>query len=314
MSNRAVVIDPAVPERFVIKEVDEPRPLPNEAVVRVHAVSINRGEVRYSMTAPAGRRPGWDLAGVVEQAAADGSGPKVGTRVVGLLLLGSWGERVAVPTHQLTELPDNVSFALAATLPVAGLTALLSLGKGGSILAKNVLVTGATGGTGDFLIQLAKLAGAVVTATVRGEDRAAVVRRSGADHIVVGGDPSPAIEFGPFHLIIDSIGGPHFGKALDMLAPGGTCVIFGTTAGGDVTINASKFYGAGHKSLYGFILFKEFGIETAGDGLRRLAMLVSQGKLKPQIEVEANWEKVAEITAALTERKFVGKAVLHLKR
>ncbi|HEV7302514.1 MAG TPA: zinc-binding dehydrogenase [Tepidisphaeraceae bacterium] len=312
MSNRAVVVDPAVPERLVIKTVEDPQPLPSQAVVRVHAFSVNRGEVRYSMTAPAGRRPGWDLAGVVEQAAADGSGPKVGSRVVGLLLLGSWGERVAVPTNQLAEIPDDVSFAAAATLPVAGLTGLLSLGKGGSILARKVLVTGATGGTGDFTIQLAKLSGATVVATVRGADREAVVRRSGADHVIVGGDPSAAAEHGPFNLVIDSVGGPHFGKVLAMLAPAGTCVTFGTTAGGDVTINAQKFYGTGGASLYGFILFKEFAIETAGDGLRRLATLVSQGKLKPQIEIEENWEKVGEITAALTDRKFVGKAVLHV--
>jgi NADPH:quinone reductase-like Zn-dependent oxidoreductase len=313
MPNRAVVVDPAVPERFVIRDVEDPQPLPNQAVVRVHAFSINRGEVRYSMTAPAGRRPGWDLAGVVEQAAADGTGPAVGSRVVGLLLLGSWGERVAVPTNALAALPDDVPFAAAATLPVAGLTALLSLGKGGPILAKNVLVTGATGGTGDFTIQLAKLSGAIVTAVVRGEDRAPFVRRSGADHVVVGDDPSAGATHGPFHVIIDSIGGPHFGKALALLAPGGVCVTFGTTAGGDVTFNAQKFYAAGGQSLYGFILFKEFGIETAADGLRRLAMLVSRGELRPQIEIEESWEKVAAVTAALTERTFVGKAVLHVR-
>jgi NADPH:quinone reductase-like Zn-dependent oxidoreductase len=312
MSNRAVVVDPTVPHRFVIQEVEDPKPLPNQAVVRVHAVSVNRGEVRYSMTAPAGRRPGWDLAGVVEQAAADGSGPKAGARVVGLLLLGSWGERVAVPTNQLAEIPDNVSFAVASTLPVAGLTALYSLARGGLILAQNVLVTGATGGTGDFAIQLAKLAGAKVVATVRGQERVAAVRRSGADEVVVGGDPSAAAAHGPYHLIIDSIGGPHFGKVLAMLGVGGKCVVFGTTAGNDVTINMQKFYLTGLLNLHGFILFKEILSDPATDGLTRLASLVSQGRLTPHIEIEESWEKVAEIAQALTDRTFAGKAVLHL--
>src|SRR5206468_309455 len=114
---RAVVVDPAVSGRFVIRDFPEPVALPNQAIVRVHAISLNRGEIRYSMSAPAGRRPGWDLAGVVEKAAADGSGPKEGTRVVGLLNVGSWAQHVAVPTNALAELPENVSFEVASTLP-----------------------------------------------------------------------------------------------------------------------------------------------------------------------------------------------------
>jgi NADPH2:quinone reductase len=313
MSTRAIVVDPALPERFVIREFEDPQALPNQAIVRVHAFSINRGEVRYSMTAPAGRRPGWDLAGVVEKAAADGSGPREGTRVVGLLLLGSWAERVAVPTNQLAALPEGVSFAAASTLPVAGLTALYSLAKGGLLLGRRVLVTGATGGTGDFLLQLGKLAGATLVGTVRGADREAVVHRSGADHVVVGGDPSAAAGYGPYHLIVDSVGGPHFGKVLAMLAAGGTCVVFGTTAGGDVTINLQKFYSSGPLSLYGFILFKELPFTPASDGLATLATLVAEKKLQPQIEIEESWEKVVPVTQALTERKFVGKAVLHVR-
>jgi NADPH:quinone reductase-like Zn-dependent oxidoreductase len=312
MSNRAIVVDPAVPERFVIKDVEAPQALPSQAVVRVHAVSLNRGEIRYSMAAPAGRRPGWDLAGVVEHPAADGSGPAAGARVVGLMSLGAWAERIAVPTNQLAELPDNVSFTTAATLPVAGLTALYSLAKGGSLLAKNVLITGSTGGTGDFAIQLARLAGANGVATVRGEDRVAAVRRSGADHIVVGGDPSGAAAHGPYHAIIDSVGGPHFGKVLAMLARGGICVIFGTTGGNDVTFSAQKFYATGQVRLYGFILFNEIATIPASEGLRQLAMLVSQGKLKPHVEIEEPWEKIGAIAQALTDRKFTGKAVLHL--
>jgi len=122
--NRAVVVDPETSGRLVISPVAAPVPDRGGAVVRVRAISLNRGEVRRAGVAAAGWRPGWDLAGEVERAAADGSGPRVGARVVGLLPEGAWAERVAVPAHTLAELPEKVTFSQAATLPVAGLTAL----------------------------------------------------------------------------------------------------------------------------------------------------------------------------------------------
>ena len=95
--------------------------------MRVAAISLNRGEVRRAMSAEAGWRPGWDLAGTVERAARDGSGPPSGSRVVGFLASGAWAEAAAVPTRALAVLPDAVTFVQAATLPVAGLTALYAL-------------------------------------------------------------------------------------------------------------------------------------------------------------------------------------------
>src|SRR5512145_3026139 len=184
--NRAIVVDPQAPGRLVIQSVPEPAPDRGEAIVRVRAISLNRGEVRRSTMAPAGWRPGWDLAGTVERAAADGSGPKAGTRVVGFLPEGAWAERVAVPTHALAELPAKVTLSQAATFPVAGLTALHALGKNGMILGKRVLITGATGGVGDFAVQLARLGGAHVTATVRRADQVAGLRQVGAHEVVVG--------------------------------------------------------------------------------------------------------------------------------
>src|SRR5436190_20156382 len=185
-TNLAVVVDPEAPGRLVIRPVPEPTADRDEALVRVHAISLNRGEVRRSGMAAAGWRPGWDLAGIVERSPADGQGPSVGTRVVGFLPEGAWAQRVVVPRNALAELPDKVTFSQAATFPVAGLTALHALGKGGPLLAKRVLVTGATGGVGDFAVQLARLAGAHVSAVVRRNDQAAAVRQLGAHEVVVG--------------------------------------------------------------------------------------------------------------------------------
>ena len=307
---RAVVVDPNVPGRLAICEVDCPTPLPSEALVRVAAVSLNRGEVRRSMSAQAGWRPGWDLAGTVEVAAADNSGFPQGTRVVGFVPSGAWAEFVAVPTHALAELPSSVSFRDAATLPVAGLTALLALERGGLLLGKSVLITGASGGVGHFACQLACYAGAKVTAQVRRPELVEFVKNAGAQQVVVGSDRDFITQYSPYDLILDSVGGETLPAVLEALAPDGVCVMFGTTAGAEVTFNASRFYGKGGLSLYGFILFHELKFQPASTGLTRLVKLLAEGLLIPHIDLELPWTQVAEVAQKLSDRRFLGKAVL----
>jgi NADPH:quinone reductase-like Zn-dependent oxidoreductase len=307
MSHRAVVVDPQAPGRLVIASVPDPAPDRGEAIVRVRAISLNRGEVRRSGMAAAGWRPGWDLAGEIERAAADGSGPRAGARVVGMLGEGAWAERVAVPTHALAELPDKVTYSQAATLPVAGLTALYSLAKGGVLLSRRVLITGATGGVGDFAVQLARVAGAHVTATVRRPEQVAEVHALGAHEVTVGDEIAASPKY---DLILDSVGGRTLGTALGALERGGTCVTFGVSATSEVTFDARNFFVAGRTSLYGFYLFTELGQEPAGVGLRRLANLVAAGQLTPHISVERPWKDIAQVAQDLMARRYPYKAVL----
>jgi NADPH:quinone reductase len=307
---RGIVVDPSVPERLVIRPVELATPLPHEAVVRVAAISLNRGEVRRSQTAAAGWRPGWDFAGTIETPAADGSGCPAGTRIVGFVAEGAWAERVVVPTHSIAALPDTVSFKAAATLPVAGLTALLALERGGLLLTRSVLITGASGGVGYFACQLAARSGAIVTAQVRRSEQVDFVMMAGAHQVVVGNDFSA---YAPYNVALDSVGGDVLPRVLESLAPDGTCVMFGATAGTEITFNASKFYGGGGLSLYGFILFHELKKQTAAAGLARLVGLVATGELIPHIDLEAPWTEIADVAQQLTDRRFLGKAVLHVQ-
>jgi NADPH:quinone reductase len=307
--NHAVVVDPEAPGRLVIRAVPDPLPDRGEAIVRVRAISLNRGEVRRSTMAAAGWRPGWDLAGHVDRAASDGSGPKVGARVVGFLPEGAWGERVAVPTHAVAELPEKVTFSQAATFPVAGLTALHALGKNGTILGKRVLVTGATGGVGDFAVQLARLGGAHVTATARRAEQVPALRQLGAHEVTVGDEVPTSPKY---DLVIESVGGRTLGTALAALERGGVCVTLGVSASAEVTFDTRTFFGTGRTQLYGFYLFSELGNEPAAVGLRRLADLVAAGQLAPHISVERPWTEIAQVAADLIARKYPGKAVLTL--
>src|SRR6202040_2339889 len=103
---RAVVVDPSLPDRLAIREVSLRDPDRDEVIVRVTAMSLNRGETRRALqVAEADWRPGWDFAGIVETTAADGSGPEPGTGVVGILPSGAWAERVNCRSHAVAGFP-----------------------------------------------------------------------------------------------------------------------------------------------------------------------------------------------------------------
>src|SRR5260370_41613739 len=93
-----------------IREVAEPSASLHEAIVEVHAFSLNRGELRLLATRPEGWRPGQDVAGLVIRQAADGRGPAEGSRVVALVDEGGWSQRVAASVPQMAIFPHNVSF------------------------------------------------------------------------------------------------------------------------------------------------------------------------------------------------------------
>lgn len=301
--------DPARP--IALAQAERPVPLSNEAVVRVAAISLNSGEVRRAAASAAGKRVGWDIAGTVEQPAADGSGPPRRSRVVTFVEGTGWAEYVAAPAGQLGLIPDGVTFADASTLPIAGLTALRALRRGGDLLGKRVLIVPGTGGVGLFATQLAAMRGAHVTAVVRNPSHVGLLENCGAENVIVGATRE-ARDDGPYDVILDSLGGESLGDALAAVAPEGVVVSFGNTIATEVTFDSRAFYLTGGASLYGFIIFHEARRDPIARDLERLAELVREQQLVTRVDATFPFERIDDAVEVLRERRITGKVVVTL--
>ena len=288
-----------------IRDVPDPVPTPHQALVAVKAFSLNRGELHSIVRNGVGWIPGQDVAGIVVRAATDGSGPQVGSRVVALTDELGWAELAAVEGHRMAVLPDNVSFASACTLPVAGLTALRCVRLGGAIMGRRVLITGAAGGVGTLAVQIAAHSGAHVTAVVGHADRAAGLREMGAAAIVEGIENA----IGRYWLILESGGGASLSAAVKLVEPRGTVAVYGNSAAAETTIGFGDFRGAQNARIQSFFYFTSEPEEQFAPDLALLVSMVAAGHLNPVIGAERSWSGFAEVADALRSRRIAGKAV-----
>ncbi|MEU5639866.1 zinc-binding dehydrogenase [Streptomyces milbemycinicus] len=302
---RALLYDPEAPQGLRLGEAPEPVPHDAQALVDVHTASLNFGELAYrEERARPGQVLGWDSAGIVVQAATDGSGPAVGTRVVSFGPPGAWAERRAVDTAELAVVPDAVDLGAASALPGAGVSALQALRRLGPVIGRRVLITGASGGLGRFAVQLAALAGAYVIAAVGSPRRGEGLRELGADEVVVGLEHVTAPVFG----VLDNVGGPLLAEAFALVEPGGSAQSIGKASLEPTTIDFERErLTGGDRRLEPFAVRSPFGPD-----LTYLVSLLAKGRLDPQIGWRGSWERAPEAVAALLGRRVRGKAVLDI--
>ncbi|MFG3409203.1 NADP-dependent oxidoreductase [Streptomyces sp. NPDC048142] len=212
-----------------LSERPVPTPAAGEVLVRVRAAGVNPLDWKFREGAVGTDRPfplalGWDVAGeVVATSAADG--PAVGDEVYGMLPLphgGAYQEFAVLPASALAPKPVGLSFAQAAAVPLAALTAWQSLDAAHVVPGQRVLVHAGAGGVGHFAVQLAKARGAHVTATASPRNLD-FLRRLGVDEPVDRtSDGLHAIE--PVHAVIDTIGGRTQQESWRLLRAGGALI------------------------------------------------------------------------------------------
>ncbi|MFJ6085452.1 zinc-binding dehydrogenase [Streptomyces sp. NPDC092369] len=302
-SVRALVVDPSASAAVRLAEVPDPVPGSDQALVAVSHASLNYGDLNDARSGrvPVGAVLGSDAAGVVVRAAADGTGPAVGTRVVALTS-GAFAERVAIGVGALAEVPKDLDLARAAALPVAGVAALRSLRAAGLGPGKRVLVTGASGGVGRYAVQLAARAGAHVIASVGSAARGEGLREAGADEVLIGLERLQR----PVDVVIDNVGGPQLVAAWNLLAPGGSVQSVGWTSGEPAVLPPYATVGPA-KSLTSFVIE---GAVT--EDLAALTELAAEGLLSVEIGWQGSWDRFEEAAEALRGRRISGKAVLEV--
>lgn len=268
------------PEQLVVERAPVPVPAAGEVLVAVHAAAITFDELTWEETwtrdgvSRVPVIPSHEVSGLVQAMAPDVTDFGPGDQVYGLIGFdrdGAAADFAAVPAVDLAAKPSTVSHAVAAALPLAGLTALQALiDHAGVQSGEKVLVHGGAGGVGALTVQLAAMLGARVTATVRSDDATELLRDYGAARVIDTRSEGFDTGAADYDVVIDTVVGEILDRSFRTLRRGGRLV----------TLSAPP--PAGYAEEFGITAIF-FVVSPNRDQLVRLATLVDAGRLRVQI-------------------------------
>ncbi|MEM9879310.1 MAG: zinc-binding dehydrogenase [Pseudomonadota bacterium] len=324
------------PEKLHIADIPAPEVPSGHILIRVRAVALNGFdpmmlEGSTGLKTPFPMVPCGDFSGTIEELGADLTGDwAVGMPVTGYPILPDLGmmgevtpgaarELVAIPESCVVPVPDGVSHEEAAAMPVAYGTAyrMMTL-RAGLKPGERVLILGATGGVGVAAIQLAKNAGCEVIACGTGPEKAAALKRHGADDVIDTGEQDflsairtrygkPAYSGdgdGGVDVLVNYIGGPTWVPGIKCVKQHGRILVCGATAGYDPQTDLRYIWSFEH-SVIG-----SNGWSVADQAA--ILKLAAEDKLRPVLHAVRPIEDIAEAMQELIDRKVVGKSVLTL--
>jgi len=302
-----------------LREIERPRPRPNEVIVRVHTAGVDFGVwhlmegMPYAMRLGTGlRRPrnpvrGLELAGVVVEVGAKVTAFAPGDEVFGTGQ-GSFAEYARASQSTLVRKPSNVGFEAAAAVPVSATTALVGVRAAKIEAGQTVLIIGAGGGVGSYAVQLAREIGAEVTG-VCSTSKLDHVRSLGATHVIDYTREEITAGDRMYDAIIDLAGRRSLATLRRVLSPTGTLVILGGEGGG-------RWLGMGRQiwsQIVGLTTKQKFRSPLAlvnQADLRILTEMLEMGKLRPIIDRRYPLSEVPAAIRALATGHSRGKSVI----
>jgi NADPH2:quinone reductase len=309
------------PEVMRLESVDDPVPGAGEALVRMESIGVNFIEVYhrtglYKSALPF--TPGSEGAGTVVAVSADVTDVKVGDRVASQGFAGSYAELALAKANRLVRLPDGVDSRHGAAAMLQGMTAhylttsVFALKRGDWCL-----IHAAAGGVGLLLCQMARRAGARVIGTVSTEEKAALARGAGAEHVILYtkedfvAEVQRITEGKRVRVVYDSVGATTFLKSLDCLALRGMMALFGQSSGPVAPIDPNILNPKGslfltRPTLNHYVATREELVWRAGEVLE----WVRDGSLSLRIDREVPLALASEAHRALEGRRTTGKVLL----
>lgn len=308
------------PEVLALAEVGAPVPADDEVLIRVRAVAVSagdalimRGEPRAVRLAFGLRRPkrptiGRDVAGEVAAIGARVTRFAVGDAVYAESDQGGYAEFVVVQEGYVAARPATVDAVHAAAVPVSGTTALQGLRLAAVTPGQHVLVNGASGGVGGYVVQLAKAMGAEVTGVCRGS-KAEHVRAIGADHVIDHTTQDFTADGARYDVIFDLVADHPLGRVHRSLTPKGTLVL-SSGKGGRLLGPMGGMLRASVLSLFVPQRLVALAARRSGDDLAELARRIDAGEVRPVVDEVFPLERAAEALTRFESGAVRGKLVL----
>ncbi len=307
------------PEVMKLEDIPIPEPGAGTVRLKIEAVGVNFIDIyqrigQYKVNLPL--TLGQEAAGVVDAVGEGVADVKVGDRAAYSSVMGAYAEYAIVPTEKLVPLPAKVESRDAAAVMLQGMTAhYLSTDTFPIQAGQTALIHAAAGGTGALLVQMAKLRGAHVIATVSTDAKAAIARESGADEVLFyDGFEAKVKELTAgrgVDVVYDSVGKDTFDSSLNCLRPRGYMVLFGASSGAvppfdPIILNQKGSLYLTRPTLGHYIATREEVLRRAGDVLG----LIADGKLTVRIDRSYPLGEAAEAHRALASRATMGKVLL----
>jgi len=306
------------PETLVVKSVPSPTPGAGEVKIRLRARGASFADVlriagQYHVKSVPPFIPGGEAAGEIIELGPDVTGFQIGDRV---LSGGGFAEETVQPASSLVKLPASVSFEAAAAFRSNYTTAYYAMQRGRLRPGETLLVHGAAGGVGLATVDVGKLMGARVIATARSEERLAVCRQLGADHVI---DYSAGFREQVLDLtggkgadiVFDPVGGDVFDESMRCVAPFGRLLIVGFTSGRPALAKTNHLL-VKDAEVIGFTIgaLNRLDPDRARRNLDALVGWLGAGRITPYHSHALPLAQAADALKLIVERQVIGKVLL----